>query len=79
MIDSSDSNDSSDQVQLDLLADEFVTRLRHGEAVDAEQYAERWPALADEIRELFPAVEAMERLKRNKERSHQEKTWSAAC
>ena len=59
--------DSDSQVPLDVLADEFATRIREGEAVDVEQYAARWPQLADEIRELFPAVQAMERLKRRQD------------
>ena len=45
---------------LDLLADEFVERLRHGEHPSLDEYAARHPDAADRIRELFPALAAME-------------------
>jgi serine/threonine protein kinase len=49
------------------LAAEFVERCRRGEFPSIEEYAESHPKIADEIRELFPAVLAMEGLKTRKE------------
>ncbi|HID24380.1 MAG TPA: hypothetical protein EYP14_18550, partial [Planctomycetaceae bacterium] len=46
-----------------------MARLRRGESPSVAEYAERYPALADDIRELFPTIAAMERLKQGKERS----------
>ncbi|MCA9223896.1 MAG: hypothetical protein KDA71_26480, partial [Planctomycetales bacterium] len=49
--------------QVDALAAEFVERYRRGESPTIEQYAAAHPTLADEIREVFPVVAAMEKLK----------------
>jgi len=54
---------------LEALAAEFTESLRHGENPLVEDYAARFPKLSDEIRELFPAIADMERLKLKKERS----------
>ena len=48
---------------LDDLAESFLAAHRRGERPKVSDWAERHPALADEIRQLFPAVAAMERLK----------------
>src|SRR3954451_12064779 len=45
---------------LDELADEFVRRWRGGERPPVEEYASRYPDLAGDIRELFPALLALE-------------------
>jgi serine/threonine-protein kinase len=42
------------------LAHEFAARLRRGEQPALTEYADRHPELADEIRELFPALVDME-------------------
>jgi serine/threonine-protein kinase len=42
------------------LADEFVKRYRHGERPALTEYATRYPELAEQIRELFPALVLME-------------------
>jgi len=44
----------------DLLAEEFLDRFRRGERPAVHEYAERHPELAEEIRELFPTLVAME-------------------
>jgi serine/threonine protein kinase len=44
------------------LAHEFAERHRRGERPTAEEYARRHPDLADEIRDLFPALGVMEDL-----------------
>ncbi len=42
------------------LADSFVARLRAGERPSIEEYARRYPELADEVRELLPALVLLE-------------------
>ena len=42
------------------LADEFAERYRRGERPPLSEYADKYPELADEIRELFPALVAIE-------------------
>src|SRR5687768_5309450 len=51
---------SLDHERLADLADEFARRYRRGERPALEEYAQRHPALAGQIRELFPAMIAME-------------------
>jgi hypothetical protein len=46
---------------LDQLAEEFAERFRRGEHPALHEYTERHPELANEIRELFPAMVEMER------------------
>jgi len=53
---------------IELLADDFVERCRRGEAPSIELYASEHPEWAEQIRELFPTIAAMERLKTSKER-----------
>ena len=43
------------------LADEFAERYRRGERPALTEYAERYPELAEQIRDLFPALLVMER------------------
>jgi eukaryotic-like serine/threonine-protein kinase len=45
---------------VDKLAEEFLARLRRGEAPSVAEYVERHPDLADDIRELFPPLLLME-------------------
>lgn len=45
------------------LAAEWRQRLQHGERPELDDYLARYPELAEEIRELFPAVVVMEELK----------------
>jgi serine/threonine protein kinase/tetratricopeptide (TPR) repeat protein len=47
---------------LGALAEAFLAAVRRGEAPDVEQYAASHPELAESIRDLFPAMLAMERL-----------------
>jgi serine/threonine protein kinase len=48
---------------VDKLADEFLERFRRGENPSVTDYADKHPDLADEIRDLFPALVMMEELK----------------
>jgi WD40 repeat protein/serine/threonine protein kinase len=51
---------------LDQLADEFAARYRHGERPSLREYIDRYPDLADEIRELFPALVEIEQGKEDR-------------
>jgi hypothetical protein len=44
------------------LAEEFLERYRRGQRPSLKEYIDRHPALADEIREVFPAMAMMERI-----------------
>jgi serine/threonine protein kinase/Flp pilus assembly protein TadD len=57
------SDSSADRDPLERLAEEFVTRFRAGERPALTEFAERHPELADQIRDLFPALVEMEQLK----------------
>ena len=58
------ANDSSERfVLLNHLADEFAGRYRHGERPSLQEYIDRHPELADDIREYFPALVEMEQVK----------------
>ena len=54
-------DDQRDEVEA--LADEFIARRRNGETPGLDEYVARCPSRAEEIRELFPAIAAMERWK----------------
>jgi hypothetical protein len=45
------------------IADEFVAAFRHGQAPSVEEIARRYPAHADKIREILPALLLMEQAK----------------
>ena len=47
--------------RFDDLAEEFAARFRRGERPNLQEFIDRAPDLADEIRELFPMLEMMER------------------
>ncbi len=63
------SDPSTERDPFEALAAEFVERQRRGEDPSVSEYAAKHPELADQIRELFPTIAAMERLKINKEQS----------
>jgi len=48
---------------IDELAEEFAERYRRGDRPPLSDYIRRYPELADEIREVFPALVMMEQLK----------------
>lgn len=52
----------ADRQPVEELAAEFADRLRVGDRVSIEEYALKYPDLAAQIRELFPAITAIERL-----------------
>ena len=55
-----------DHDTLDALAVDFVERIRRGEHPSISEYAAEYPALAEEIGELFPTIAKMEQLKRER-------------
>src|SRR5437660_9115110 len=58
------AGDSSEKfVLLNHLAEEFATRYRRGERPSLQEYIDRHPQLADDIREFFPAMAEMEQVK----------------
>ena len=54
---------SADRDPLERLAEEFVTRYRSGQRPALTEYCGRHPELAEQIREVFPALVEMEQLK----------------
>jgi serine/threonine protein kinase/tetratricopeptide (TPR) repeat protein/WD40 repeat protein len=54
---------SAERNPVERLAEEFADRYRRGERPSLTEYTDRYPELADEIRELFPALVVMEQLK----------------
>jgi serine/threonine protein kinase/formylglycine-generating enzyme required for sulfatase activity len=51
---------SGDYDLLDRLAEEFAARYRRGERPSLEEYTDKYPQLAADIREVFPAMAAIE-------------------
>jgi serine/threonine protein kinase/WD40 repeat protein/tetratricopeptide (TPR) repeat protein len=51
---------SRDYGQFDELAEEFAKRYRRGERPSLQEYVDRLPEMADEIREMFPALVEVE-------------------
>jgi WD40 repeat protein/serine/threonine protein kinase len=56
------STSSDPRNPVEILAEEFLERKRRGEQPTLHEYLDRYPDLADEIRELFPALLMMEDL-----------------
>ena len=54
---------SDDRNPIEVIADEFVDRLRRGEQPTIEEYADQYPDIRDDILELLPTVVEMEKLK----------------
>ena len=54
------SSGSADYGLFDELAEEFAERYRRGERPSLQEYVDRCPEMADEIRELFPALVEVE-------------------
>ncbi len=54
---------------LEVLATEFIEKLRNGEQPSIPEYAANYPELAEDIRTLFPTIVAAECVKASRERS----------
>jgi WD40 repeat protein/serine/threonine protein kinase len=63
------SEGSANYVLLTRLADEFAARYRAGERPSLQEYIDRYPALADDILELFPAMVEMEQVKDDRQQA----------
>src|SRR5262245_48941738 len=57
------NNDPSAADPLGQIADEFVEAFRQGKSPSVEEFARRYPAHADEIRDMLPALLLMEQAK----------------
>jgi len=55
-----DPSSSVERDPIDRLAESFLTRFRAGERPSIEEYAAKYPELADEIRDLLPALVQLE-------------------
>src|ERR1035438_2809727 len=55
-------SDSEQYNLLDQLAEEFAARFRRGERPSLKEYTDRYPELAEDIRELFPAMVKVEQV-----------------
>ena len=60
---------SANDMLLAKLADEFAARYRAGERPSLQEYIDRYPELADEIHELFPAMVEIEQVKDDRSRT----------
>jgi WD40 repeat protein/tRNA A-37 threonylcarbamoyl transferase component Bud32 len=61
--------DSSGEFDLlDRLAEEFAARYRRGERPALKEYIDRYPHLAADIREVFPAMAAIEQIEEDRRR-----------
>jgi WD40 repeat protein/serine/threonine protein kinase len=56
---------SGDYALLDRLAEEFAARYRRGERPSLEEYTAKYPRLAADIREIFPAMVAIEQVEQD--------------
>src|SRR5262245_53844383 len=50
------TDSSSDRNPVEILAEEFLARKRKGDKPTLAEYTARYPHLADQIRDLFPAL-----------------------
>ena len=69
------SESSGNYILLTRLADEFAARYRAGERPLLQEYIDRCPELADDIRELLPAMVEIEQVRED----HQEAAALAAA
>src|SRR6516162_1750125 len=57
------TDDNLDRNPVEELAEEFLERLRRGERPSLSEYTRPHPELADEIRDLFPALVMLEQMR----------------
>lgn len=58
-----DGHSAAGRIPVELLAEEFLELSRAGKRVSVEDYAIKYPELAEEIRELFPTIATLEQAK----------------
>lgn len=56
------SDSSSNRQLIDILAEDFAAQLRRGKSPSIESYAEQYPEIAEQIRDLFPALQLMDQV-----------------
>lgn len=56
------SEETDSRVPVEVLAEEYLQRRQNGERVTIEDYATSHPEIADDIRDVFPALEALNSL-----------------
>src|SRR5689334_17217194 len=61
------------------IADEFVAAFRQGKSPSVEEFAQRYPAHADEIRDMLPALVLMEQAKSADDTAGQRRQAQAAA
>src|SRR5438132_8008872 len=61
------------------IADEFVEAFRQGKRPSVEEFAQRYPAHADEIRDMLPALVLMEKAKSAETPGHQRPGLASAA
>jgi WD40 repeat protein/serine/threonine protein kinase len=72
-------DDFSAADSLGQIADEFVEAFRQGQRPSVEEFAQRYPAHADDIREMLPALVMMEKAKTPDDASGQRRQAAAAA
>src|SRR5437763_11085480 len=72
-------NNPSSADPLGQIADEFVEAFRQGKRPSVEEFAQRYPAHADEIRDMLPALVLMEKAKSADDTSGQQPQAQAAA
>ena len=70
------SNSDEEFTDFERLASEFADRVRQGLPVTVEQFVTAHPPFANEIRELFPVILAMERHKLDQQSATQQREFS---
>src|SRR3954471_23159697 len=75
----STNTSSADYGKFDELAEEFAARFRRGERPALKEYIDRYPELADEIRELFPAMVRVEQAEGIRHGEEGDKTGDSPC
>ncbi len=70
-------SESGEYDLLDQLAEEFAERFRRGERPSLKEYTDRYPDLADDIRELFPAMVRVEQAEVGRQGMDEERTGEA--
>src|SRR5262249_45523486 len=71
-------NDLSAADPLGQIADEFVEAFRQGRRPSVEEFARRYPAHADDIRDMLPALALMEQAKSDDDTAEQRRPAPAA-
>src|SRR6266436_5452017 len=69
---------SDDFALLDKLAEEFAERYRRGERPPLSEYINRYPHLAEDIREVFPAMVEIEKIEEVRREPGEAVTFSGA-